>query len=72
MNMSNIISLTSKQIGLAKERENQSINTIIITDKDKINVIYLYKDKNNKELQNTPLILGSSYYNSGIHIPLIV
>ena len=32
-------------LGLAKERNNQSINTRIITDKDKINVSHLYKEK---------------------------
>ena len=33
-------------LGLAKERNNQLINTRIITDKDKIKVIHLYKEKN--------------------------
>jgi len=56
MNISSIIPLKSKQIvriytsstlilSLAKERKNQSINTRIITDKDQIKVIHLYKEK---------------------------
>ena len=64
MNISNIIPLRSKQIvwiytsstlilGLAKERNNQSINTRIITDKHKIKVIHLYKEKQLKIRKDT-------------------
>jgi len=56
MNISSIISWNQNKIvwiytnstvilDLAKDRKNQSINTKIITDKDKIKVIHLYKEK---------------------------
>ena len=77
MNIYNIITLRSRQIvwiytsstlilGLAKERKNKSINTTIITDKDKIKVIQLYKGKQLR-IRKTQLKLGS-FYNSGIYI----
>jgi len=64
MNISNIIPLRSKQIvwiytsstlilGLPKERKNQSINTRIITGKDKIKVIHLYKEKQLRIIKDT-------------------
>jgi len=44
-------------LGLAKKRKNQSINTKIITEKDKIKVIYLYKEKQLRIRKDTQILM---------------
>ena len=47
-------------LGLAKERKNQSINSRIIVDKDKIKIIHLYKEEQlriRKETININILL---------------